>query len=243
MIIKQTSGLGQDVLDHPKKYNGFMGISIRNRFFTKKNMRQYFMWGSKQFKEFVVFLMDDPDKYNFMVFKNLDEEAALSKAREISDDTKKAYSKILRGLNIKNVRILQFRDFNKEGEYVALSYLIKKYVNTDQIFFDSLYTIMENIVGKKFNDFSKKKQISEEKSHELNKKLFQYIIEEAVSVIYFTEKYLIEIDPTPEFLVKKLLYEGKFPDLYKQLHLNGRGHIFIHPKDSYYGETSLNNHS
>ena len=71
MVIEQVTDLGKEALIKPFSYNGFMGISILNKFFAKKRMKHYFIWASQHFKEFQILLMDDPDKYNFMVFKEL----------------------------------------------------------------------------------------------------------------------------------------------------------------------------
>jgi hypothetical protein len=62
MIIRQTTGLGEEALRITKKYNGFMGVSIPHRFFSKKTMQYYTEWGSHQFEEFIILLMDDPEK-------------------------------------------------------------------------------------------------------------------------------------------------------------------------------------
>ncbi len=234
MVIEKVTDLGEDALRNPKKYNGFMGITIRNRFFTKETMLEYIRWCSNQFNEFVIFLMDDPDQYNLMVFKELKKKQALEKARNISDYTKSALRKILNGQQMRNIKILQFRDFNNDPLFLRISLIVKKLIRNDKVFKDSLYTLMETIVGKKINDFIQKKKLSGEKIERIKKILFRYTTEEIVAVIYFTEKgYPIEIDPTPEFLVKSLLYEDRFPKFFHLMKLGERGHIFMHPKESF----------
>lgn len=230
MIIEQTTDLGQDALAHPQKYNGFMGISIFHKFFAKKRMRYYFEWSAKQFKECIILLMDDPDKYNCMVFKELDEQEALKKARIVSDEIKTGYEKVLKQLNLKNVKIIQFRDFNNEPLYQNILSSIETYVEQNSLFKEDLTNLMEMGIGEKIKDFITQKEFIENRISGVKSLLFHYIVEELASIIYFTElNYPIEIDPTKEFSTKKLLYEGSFPDLYKQLKLHTRGHIYIHP--------------
>ncbi len=133
---------------------------------------------------------------------------------------------------------MQFKDFNAKEDYKKLASSIKKFVRNNSIFRDSMYTLMEMVVGKKLNDYSQNKQLSLEKLTKVKKILFRYTIEEIIPLIYFTEKgYIIEIDPMPEFLPKKLLYEGKFPEFFRLVPLNRRGHIYIHPKYTFYGDT------
>lgn len=231
MIIEQTTDLGDDALKKPGKYKGLMGISIFHKFFAKKRMEFFFSWGTKQFSEFVILLMDDPDKYNCMIFNDLKEADALKKARTVSDEIKRSYEKKLRTLGITNVTVLQFRDFIDDPEYIHVLDVIKEYINEDPLFKEDLTGLMEMGIGEKIKDFMNQADTIDTSVEKIKSILFMYIVEELASLIYFTEKgYPIEVDPTREFSTKKLVYEGSFPNLYKKLKLTKRGHIYAHPE-------------
>jgi len=227
MIIEQSTDLGKNALENPKKYNGFLGVSILHKFFSKKNMGFYFEWCSKQFDEFVIILMDDPDKYNFQIFKGMNEKDALEHARKISDQLKRGYEKCLRDLNISNIKILQFRDFTKDKKYKAILQEINNSHESNKEFAKDLNHLMDIGIGGKIEELPyDKKGIGEAR-----RILINYIIEELTSIIYFSENhYPIELDPTIEFITKKRIYEGDFPELYDKLKLTKRGHIYIHPE-------------
>lgn len=227
MIIEQSTELGKDALENSKKYNGFLGVSILHKFFSKKNMKFYFDWCSKQFDEFVIILMDDPDKYNFQIFKNMNEKDALEHARKISDELKRGYEKVLRDLDISNIKILQLRDLIKDKKYVAILQEVNNYFESNKEFAKDLNKLMDIGIGGKIEELPYDKKEIEEK----RRILINYIIEELASILYLTENhYPIELDPTIEFTTKKRIYERDFPELYTKLKLTKRGHIFIHPK-------------
>lgn len=229
MIIEQTSGLGKNAINNPKNYNGFFGISIPHKFFSKVNMRDYFLWCFKYFNKTSILLMDDPEHYNFMAFKNMSKQEALSRTRSLANQLKRAYEKILRDLKINSIKIVQFRDFDDDEKYKKFLKEISYYFQKNSRFRENLINLMQDWIGGKVNECFG--NLNQSELEEKIKILSKYILEEFVSIIYFTESgFPIEIDPTPEFPTKKMLYEGEFPELYKELDLTQRGHIFVYPK-------------
>lgn len=227
MIVEQVADLGKDALENSRKYNGFLGVSIPHKFFSKKNMKFYFEWGTKQFKEFIIILMDDPEKYNFQVFKNKDEKDALVHARKISDNLKSGYEKVLQELKINNIKILQFRDFLNDKNYTTILQEIYKFFESNDDFRKDLFKLMDIGIGGKIEELPHDKN----KIEKIRRLLVNYLIEELASILYLTENhYPIELDPTVEFTPKKRIYEGDFPELYDTLGLTKRGHIFVHPE-------------
>ncbi len=231
MLVEQTTDLGADALENPQKYNGFMGISILHRFFSKKTMSFYFDWCSVQFKETVILLMDDPDKYNFTIFKKIPEDESLHKARLISDEIKRGYERILAQKNIQNIKILQFREFISQPRYINILSSIHSFLKENNQFHSDLYNLMDHSIGNKIQEFVQLNNIPTSNLSSIKETLFQYIVEEVASIVYLTEiGYPIELDPTIEFSTKKLIYEGHFPELFNKLQLSRRGHIFLHPE-------------
>jgi hypothetical protein len=222
-------GLGSDVLQNPKKYKGFMGISMGHKFFSKENMREYFKFFSEYFSDFVIVIMDDPDMHNFMIFKELSGPEALKKARNISDEIKVAYEKIKTGLKVSNIEIIQFRDFVNTVEYNAISDVIHQEFKDDKQFNKDIEYMVINTINGKIDEYVKEKSIklgSNEYS-EIIERLKLYALEEFIALVYFTkEDYLIEIDPHKEFQTKENLFNNHYPSLLNKLGLNlKRGHL------------------
>ncbi|WKZ31301.1 MAG: tRNA-dependent cyclodipeptide synthase [Candidatus Dojkabacteria bacterium] len=238
MIIEQQTALGTNALLNPGKYNGFMGISIQHKFFAPKRMQYYIEWGSKVFKNFAIVLMDDPDRYNFEVFNSLNADEALTKARNISDEKKRSYEKLITALQTDNVRILQFRDFADNEEYKNILRQLKEFSVSDQSFHGDLRNLMRMGIGGKLKEMQESRNIPDSEMRDTIEVLLNYAIEELASIIYFTEYgYPIEVDPTIEFTTKTYLYDNNFPRISQSLALTNRGHIYAHPecakKDTY----------
>ena len=231
MIIESATDLGIDALQNPGKYAGFMGISVGHKFFSKATMEYFFLWGSQIFKEFIILILDDPDTYNFMIFEDLTKEIALNKARIIGDEKARSYKKVINKLGVKNIKIVQVRDFSQNTHYLNLYTKIKAYTEINSSFKQELFNLMENGIGGKIQEHIKSRNITQKEAADIKEILSEYILEEFVSLVYFTEYgYPIEIDPTREFSTKKLLYEGQFPDLSRALQLTKRGHVYTHPE-------------
>lgn len=231
MVIEQVTDLGKEALIKPFSYNGFMGISILNKFFAKKRMKHYFIWASQHFKEFQILLMDDPDKYNFMVFKDMSATTALEKARVISDEIKVSYQRELEKLNITNIKIIQFRDFIGNESYQKILSATLDCLQVNSAFKEDLYSLIEVSIGGKIIEYAEKKHLDNNNIATVKKNLSQYIIEEFAALIYFTEKgFPIELDPTKEFSTKRLLYEGLFKNCDLFYNVSRRGHIYLHPE-------------
>lgn len=231
MIIESTTDLGTDAIQNPGKYTGFMGISVGHKFFSKATMELFFLWGSHLFKEFLILLMDDPDKYNFMIFENLSEEQALKKAQTIGDERARSYEKVIRKIGATNIRVVRFRDFNESKIYNDILLKTKQFSTKDLAFKKELLHLMEEGIGGKIQEYALQKNLSLNEISPIKEILSGYILEEFVSLLYFTENgFPIEVDPTREFSTKKFVYEGMFDDFKQYLSLTRRGHIFAHPE-------------
>jgi len=228
MIIENTTDLGNQAIEFPMKYNGFLGVSILHKYFSKNNMRCYFQWGSKIFNKFVILLMDDPDQYNFNIFKKMNKKQALIHARKISNELKQGYEKELLKLGIENVKVVQYKDFINNKKYKLILKEISKFFTLNSDFKNDLLKLMEVSIGRKID----KLDLNGEKLQNAKNNLSKYLLEELASVIFFSENgYPIEVDPTIEFVSKTRLYRGDFQMLSNKLKLTRRGHIFAHPRD------------
>ena len=107
----------------------------------------------------------------------------------------------------------------------------KQYAEKNPEFKNELHDLMEEGIGGKIAEYVQNNSLSPAKTGEIKEVLAGYILEEFVSLLYFTETgYTIEVDPTKEFSTKALVYNGHFLDYTKLLLLTRRGHIYTHPE-------------
>lgn len=230
VVVCSACGLAGRCLSMPKTMNGFLGVSILHRYFARDTMESFFRWGAATFRRFVILLMDDPDQFNFMVFRDLPAEAALAKARRVSDDRKRGYEKSLRKLGVDDIQILQFRDFVHDAEYQRVLGSVQAETERNPRFRESLEELVERWVGGKIRECARLNSWSADEMRRNVAILFNYIVQEFAAIIYFTENgYPVEVDPTQEFRTKTELYGGHYPNLAKSLEITERGHIFAHP--------------
>lgn len=231
MIVKHTEGLGNDALQNPNKYSGFMGVSIRNSFFSHNTMESYFIWASEFFKTFKVFLLDYPDRYNYIVFSSDDHSSAVYKACQMGKEKKVGYERVVCKLGLKNIQILSFQDFNNDILYHNTLFTCNSYLSQNNEYKTDLERTMMNSIGSKIHEYFMQNSLSEKQKKLIIKTLFQYIIEELASIVYLTEKgNTIEVDPYKELPTKRGLYEGKYKSLANQLKITERGHIYALPE-------------
>lgn len=109
-----------------KKFNIFIGISLGNKFFSKRNLKEYISWALENTcKEVVILIADDLHAINYSVLNGLEEKEALEKVRKLGDEIERMLKKIILDIgNNKNVQILHWRDIlSKEySEKVDVTY-------------------------------------------------------------------------------------------------------------------------
>lgn len=232
MIIKSQTGLAKNISKEKLLYKGFLGISIRNRFFSKRVVKHYIQWAEKNLQRLDILLFDDPDRFNLMVFKGFSEKIATQKAREIGKNHQKAYQKIINELNAqKKTKILTFQDLLKDPLFVKYDQKTHLYIKKNTLLQEYLIQDMYNNIGEKISLIQNDTTLTDDEKNNKIKTLSQYIFSELSPLLYMLKKgYLIEIDPHEEFLAKKQLYQGKFPHLFQELQLPPqRGHLNMQP--------------
>ena len=230
MIIERETGLAKDISKKGKKHNAFFGISIFNKFFTKDVFEEYAKWCSERFQETIIILMDDVESINFQIFKKLPQKEAKKRAWKRGDELKIAFERRLRKNNIQNIQIVLLRDFLKEIQpYLKI---IREEYKTSKVFKENFKELIWEIIGHKIEEFL------EEVDENLLDRLSEFLKVELAALFYLTEKgYKIELDPTPEFSIKKDVYEGRLNNLKEKMGLKSeRGHIYLHPKGKEYGK-------
>lgn len=233
MEVYTTTSLAKNTFDSSERTKGFMGISIRNRFFTKEVLEEYFEWGSEIFSEFAILLVDDPDMYNLELFKGLSSSRALQKARDISENTEHSVQSIINRRGYTNITIVKYQDFEHEPSYQEILNAVDQYVDESEIFKDLLIETIYANIGKRLNEHFQVRDYSEVDKGRAILKLMNYLIGEVAGILYMHRcGYSIEVDPTPEMRIISEIYDGNLQELGLKLNLPTRGHIYAKPEDA-----------
>lgn len=233
MEVYTTTSLAKNIFDSSETTKGFMGISIRNRFFTKEVLEEYLAWGSEIFSEFAILLVDDPDMYNLELFKGLPSSRALQKARDISENTGHSVQSIINRRGYTNITIVKYQDFEQEPGYQEILNAVDQYVDESEIFKDLLIETIYANIGKRLNEHFQVRDYSEVDKGRAILKLMNYLIGEVAGILYMHRcGYSIEVDPTPEMRIITEIYYGELRQLATKLKLPDRGHIFAKPEDT-----------
>lgn len=193
-------------------------------------MESYILWGSKQFRQFFVLLMDDPDLYNYVIFSSNSYNTARAKARQMGYEKKVGYQRIAAKYNCTNITVLTFSDFIYKKEYQSTLSACRDYLAIDKAYQDDLISIMHKGIGGKIEEYFDQNRFSEKEKKFTINTLFQYILEEFAAIIYVSEQIApIEVDPYEEFSTKTQLYAGAYPDLAARIGITQRGHLFVLP--------------
>lgn len=216
--IIRTWELGYDVISHPKKYNGFLGISLTSPYYKKKNILSYIEFGIKNFEKFMLFPVDIPYRYNYIVFEGLSEKDAYAKAKKLGDDLERYLYKILRNISVeKEIKILRWEDLIKNEKALRiLNYFEKLIYESKELNEDIRNHILEQsphiekrlLNNKKIGNFNIKTQ---------RKTLYRFLMDEIAMFIFIQEflGYKIRLSGYPESNIIINIYNNKYFDFKK----------------------------
>jgi tRNA-dependent cyclodipeptide synthase len=204
-----------------RRFNIFIGISLGNKYFTPKHIRDYLLWAIENTKEKVAILI--PDKIhavNYEVKSGYSSERALAVARRKGDEVEKEVVKIIDELKIpgSKIQIVRWGGIENESHLNMLT-IFQDAFRDDAAFRKIIINITKETPHISDLDFSDVQY----------EKLSQYVIDELPMLIGGIQKDGVsyELLPYPGFAnIDYLaidLQEGKsFPGITKQLKIKNK---------------------
>jgi tRNA-dependent cyclodipeptide synthase len=85
-----------------KQHNIYLGISISNHYFSKKNVAEYLTWAIQNSRTTpLILIADELQAYNYQAFYDMNYNKAISTAKNIGDEIHRMSEKVIRTLNQK----------------------------------------------------------------------------------------------------------------------------------------------
>jgi len=131
-----------------KVFNIYIGISIRNKYFTSENIKKYIDWALSNTKDKVAILIaDEIQKFNDKVFFNLSEAAskktAIKQGRKIKKICVKIINKYPKDIQNK-IYILTWKDVINSFNYMKNTEIIYNEFKNNIIFKNYLFNYMKS---------------------------------------------------------------------------------------------------
>ena len=210
MLIKQTIGLGQDVLKKHKTINAFMGVSLGRPFYSKENVEKYLLWANEYCDKFVFILSDDPERWNYEVFKRMGQEDALAFARRVGDEYKRCFQRMINKHDLGTAEVKTWRDlFDDNSRY-------RKILKTFQNHFKEDYEFKEDCIQAVWQNLGQKieKDVKDNKNEVVKYKLVNYLLEELTATVFFIQNsFPVEINPRKLAKINENIYIHKYDNL------------------------------
>lgn len=198
-----------------KTHKGMLGISITNHVFSKVTVQTIAEFGLKNCKEFVIVLVDLPERWNWPLKPaNLKRDWFI----EIGDEKERAYNKALVQSGLANqIKLLRWCDLVDTAEYKRNLRVVQVCFNTNPQFRVALIAQVKTNLGGRISEVSSREgRILTENDFDT---LANYLTEEIAGLWYlhFDLGYSIDIYPGSQMKVMHQIYENSFPEITKSL--------------------------
>src|SRR3989344_1651904 len=135
-----------------KKFNIYMGISLNNKWFTKRNIKEYILWGLKNTKKkFCVVIADAIQSINYNVRDNYSEKTATEKALKEGDKFLKVINELLDELpkeKRKLIDIIRWADIENDTNHKITFPIFLKEFKTNILFKEEIKNIIRDFISK-----------------------------------------------------------------------------------------------
>lgn len=135
----------------------FMGVSIRNPFYSKKENILKAISLAKDFDEFLIFVVDFPYRLSLQAFENMSEKEAEKTALKEGKELKEFLINISK--QFKNVKIVSWKEIESDN-YKNLLLEIKDLEKRDEEFSKLIEGEFTGTIISKIEDNKNKKQLS-----------------------------------------------------------------------------------
>lgn len=198
-----------------KTHKGMLGISITNHVFSKATVQAIAEFGLKNCKEFVIVLVDLPERWNWpLKSPNLKPTWFI----ELGDNKERAYAKTLQQSGLAGqIKLMRWHDLADAPEYRRNLEVVKNCFSTNGIFRKTLVAQVQANLGGRINEV--KVHEARTLAPEDFEMLANYLIEEIAGLWYlhFDLGYRIDIYPGRQMNIMHLIYKNAFPEITESL--------------------------
>lgn len=225
-----AEGLGKEVIKGNKNYNGWFGVGLTSKYYSKENLTLYAEWSVKHFNSFMFVIADDIERFNLMGFKGLNEKEALEEARKKGNEKYKMVLEAAEKFPHK-VEVKRWQEIEISDEYkIIFNQLDKDY--------DKLPVLREHIDNTLWANIRTKLEslrikVGDKEFEKRFRQLVKYAISEISSIIYLGgyHIYPVKVGHKGERVYDKIvdrIYSKHYNKVHQKILPKGqRGNIYL----------------
>jgi tRNA-dependent cyclodipeptide synthase len=225
--ILSKSGQALEPSGLTRKYKGMLGISITNHIFSKQLVHDVTLLGINCCKEFIIVLVDYPDRWNWPL-RAEDAMGSTEWCLRIGKEKATGYTRALRNLPPKHdVDIWRWQKIAKTTIYARNLSLLKSQFRENNQFRSLVREQVRFNLGGRIAEAEQKHGfvITADKIDVMA----QYLLEEIAGLWYlhFDLGYSIDFYPGRQMQIMSHIYENDFPEFTKQLGYDWQAQGFV----------------
>jgi len=137
-----------------RQFGVFIGVSLINKYFNKKNIREHILWSLSNTRDDVaIVICDQIHAYNFQAIYNCDYETALKRAIDVGRNKFKEIEDVVLSLPMhlkSKIRIVCWHDVSANPRYQDRLGHIYNYYDTSPDFKEQIHDAVRSTLGQKF---------------------------------------------------------------------------------------------
>ncbi|MBU0722577.1 hypothetical protein KKA93_03950 [Patescibacteria group bacterium] len=216
--IISKKGLANNNENLKQNLNGLLGISIPKHLFSNDLVAEIADLGSKICKNFVIVLVDYPERFNWLLHDCKSRGEAAEHSLQLGLERKQGYYRALRKVGLhEKVPIWSWLRLAEETGYQRNKKVVIDFFFSDKFFHKEVIEQVLKNIGGKIDEAEKKlgRQFSQSELDEI----CHYFLEEIAGFfyLYFDLDYKIDIYPGANTNLVEGIYANKFPVLTERL--------------------------
>lgn len=202
-----------------KKVSAYIGISMVNKFYSNKNLREILIWAKNNCDRFMILLGDEIQKYNFMAFGDVPEAEATKKAISMGDWKLKEINSLIKNIGLEKIEVIRWEQVKSNKEFLRIKTIIYNYFYKDSKFREDVLTKMRLSIPNKIEAIRKAK--GNEAVITAESIACNYVLEEISCFLFISEfyNYSTRISKEKQLLIIEKVYNKEYLELWQNLKL------------------------
>jgi tRNA-dependent cyclodipeptide synthase len=225
--ILSSSGQALEPEGLARKYKGMLGISITNHAFSKQLTQDVVQLGVNTCKEFIVVLVDYPDRWNWPL-RAADDAGSIEWCLRVGREKEAGYARALRGLGLSDgVEIWHWQKVTGVPTYKRNLSLVESQFQQNSRFRNLVRQQVRSNLGGRIMEAEQKHGfiITPDKIDSMA----HYLMEEIAGLwcLHFDLGYSLDFYPGQQMQVMSRISENDFPEFTKQTNYDWHAQGFI----------------